>query len=254
MTISEFNRQYILKHYPGISPKKILVLRLGVEVDEPIRPSASRSGTRPFQIFAVGRLHRVKDHAFLIRACSELGNLGIDFDCAIAGDGPERSRLESQIHAVGLHDRVTLLGYVSREEINARFDAADVVVLTSRSEGIPLVLMEAMARGSVVLAPAITGLPELVLRDKAGFLYEPGSMPDFLDRLLKIRSLQLALDLHPNGSPSSALEWIRHAAQVHVRHNFNRNKNLQLFGDMFLSRVISPTESPAHANLVLQQI
>jgi len=66
------------------------------------------------------------------------------------------------------------------------------VVLTSRSEGIPLVLMEAMARGRIVLAPAITGIPELVIAGKTGFLYEPGSLQDFVARLLFIRSLMHA--------------------------------------------------------------
>jgi len=72
------------------------------------------------------------------------------------------------------------------------YDRADLVVLTSRSEGIPLVLMEAMARGRIVLAPAITGIPELVIAGKTGFLYEPGSLQDFVARLLFIRSLMHA--------------------------------------------------------------
>ena len=76
---------------------------------------------------------------------------------------------------VELEKQVTLLGHVAREQMACYYDRADVVVLTSRSEGIPLVLMEAMARGKIVLAPAITGIPELVIAGKTGFLYEPGS-------------------------------------------------------------------------------
>ena len=255
LTISDFNRRYILEHYPAVAAEKILVLRLGVDVDEAIRPQAHGSVASPLQLFAIGRLHRVKDHAFLIRACAQLKSLGVEFQCAIAGDGPERSRLESQIRGDGLVERVKLLGYASREEINQRFDSADVVVLTSRSEGIPLVLMEAMARGCVVVAPEITGLPELVTPGHTGFLYKPGCMPDFVHRLLAIRSLRM--DPDANATPISTarkLDWIRYAAQIHVRHNFNRNKNLRLFSDLFLARVGPRTESPAHANLVLQQI
>ena len=58
--------------------------------------------------------------------------------------------------------------------------------MTSRSEGIPLVLMEAMARGKPVLAPAITGIPELVISGKTGFLYEPGSVENFVELILII--------------------------------------------------------------------
>ena len=67
-------------------------------------------------------------------------------------------------------------------------------MLTSRSEGIPLVLMEAMARGKIVLAPAITGIPELVIAGKTGFLYEGGSLNDFVTQLLHIWSLMQASD------------------------------------------------------------
>src|SRR5438552_2733895 len=100
----------------------------------------------------------------------------LPFECSIAGEGPERRHLESLIRKFRLEDRVTLLGHVAREQMDSLYDRADIVVLTSRSEGIPLVLMEAMARGKIVLAPAITGIPELVIAGKTGFLYEPASM------------------------------------------------------------------------------
>ena len=90
------------------------------------------------------------------------------FECLIAGEGPERRNLESLIRRCGLEERVTLLGHVPREHMDSLYDRADVVVLTSRSEGIPLVLMEAMARGKIVLAPAITGIPELVIAGRDG--------------------------------------------------------------------------------------
>ena len=88
----------------------------------------------------------------------------------------------------GLEDRVTLLGHLERQQMASLYDRADVVVLTSRSEGLPLVLMEAMARGKIVLAPAITGIPELVVAGKTGFLYDAGSLNGFVTRLLSIRS------------------------------------------------------------------
>jgi glycosyltransferase involved in cell wall biosynthesis len=137
---------------------------------------------------------------------------------------------------------------------------ADVVVLTSRSEGIPVVLMEAMARGNIVLAPAITGIPELVIGGKTGFLYEPGSMDDFVAHLLLIRSLmqrpENAQQEFPDhsGIESLALERIRHAARVHVRQNFNRRKNLQLLAELFLQRIAPQTESTPDESPLLQQI
>lgn len=258
-TVSEYNRRFILDHYPATEAQKIIVSRLGVDVSaNPEHPTRSlRDG--PFSILSVGRLHPVKDHAFLVRACARLRACGLDFECSIAGDGPERKRLQSLIRRHGLQNHVTLLGHVPAAQIDSLYARADLVVLTSRSEGIPLVLMEAMARGKIVLAPAITGIPELVIPAQTGFLYEPGSQPDFIARLLFIHSL---LDSGSNPSrydpyilsAGRQLDWVRHAAQVQVRHHFNRKKNLESFADFFLSAVRSRPGSTPHADSLLQQI
>lgn len=257
LTVSEFNRRYILDHYPGVDPEKVVVSRLGVEASAVTfsRPEPPRTG---FVVVAVGRLHAVKDHAFLVRACAELYQRGVEFECSIAGEGAERRHLESMIRKCGLEDRVTLLGHVERQQMASLYDRADVVVLTSRSEGLPLVLMEAMARGKTVLAPSITGISELVLAGKTGFLYEPGSLNDFVARLLFIRSLKHAPDhpsLQPGVSPvRKELDWVRHAARVQVRHNFNRKKSLESFGDLLIRRVAARARSLSYENSVLQQI
>jgi glycosyltransferase involved in cell wall biosynthesis len=194
----------------------------------------------------------VKDHAFLINACAQLHAAAVDFECFIAGEGPERPRLESLILKLGLEGRVTLLGHIQREQIDSLYRGADLIVLTSRSEGLPLVLMEAMARGKIVLAPAITGIPELVIPGKTGFLYQPGLVDDFVSRVLTIHFLT---ETERHGRHfSRQLEWVRHGARTHVRHNFDREKNLGSLCDTFLSRITPPVESLLHENLVLQQI
>jgi colanic acid/amylovoran biosynthesis glycosyltransferase len=264
LTISEFNRRYILEHYPEVEAEKISVTRLGVEVPEISRcvdfnssRSAYQSGSE-FSILSIGRLHAVKDHAFLVRACAQLRAGGIHFDCSIAGEGPERHRLESLIRRYGLEADVTLLGHVPPHQIDSLYARADVVVLTSRSEGIPLVLMESMARGKVVLAPAITGIPELVISGRSGFLYEPGSLGDLVARLLFIRSLMRAhgpTDQHSYIlSSAKQLDWMRYGATVQVRRNYDRKKNLKSFGDLFLQRIAPPPGSIRNENSILQQI
>jgi colanic acid/amylovoran biosynthesis glycosyltransferase len=258
LTVSEYNLHYILQRYPTVNAEKVLVARLGVEVPErPVVPvSNPKTNNAPFTFLAVGRLHPVKDHAFLVRACAQLRD--VPFECLIAGDGPEWRNLELLIRECGLEERVTLLGHVGHEHMNSWYDRADLVVLTSRSEGIPLALMEAMARGKIVLAPAITGIPELVIAGKTGFLYEAGSLDDFVARLVFIRSLmQAPLDPHLRPyilSAATQLDRVRHAAEVQVRQNFNRSKNLESFGDLFLQRIAPQAPSIRHENLVLQQI
>jgi colanic acid/amylovoran biosynthesis glycosyltransferase len=255
MTISEYNRSYILERFPAIDPGKILVSRLGVDVlehGECARSVVPRS--RPsFTLLAVGRLHAVKDHAFLVRACVRLRDCGIQFQCAIAGEGPERQHLELLIRENRLQDRLTLLGHVPRRQMDSLYRRADVVVLTSRSEGIPLVLMEAMAREKIVLAPAITGIPEIVVVEKTGFLYVPGVLEDFVARILFLQELMREQDRNT----VTRLDWIRHAARAQVLHNFCRRKNLIRFGDRFLQLIttqeLAPQDwSPLHEDFVLQ--
>lgn len=265
VTISEYNRNYILRQYPGVDPRKVLVARLGVDVGEEARPTdlPQRRGGDAFNILTVGRLHAVKGHAFLVRACSELAARGLHFKCDIAGEGPEQKHLEWLISSCGLSREVRLVGHVRREATNDLYDRADVMVITSRSEGIPLVLMEAMARGKIVLAPAITGIPELVVAGETGFLYEPGSMHDFVQQVLRIRSLEqpsLAEKIDrrccspPADSTDGPLERIGRAAGEQVRRKFNRKINLERFAETFIERVKPGSEQSAHANPVLQQV
>ncbi len=250
LTISEYNREHILERFPEIEAGKVIVSRLGVDV--PARPNASKriGGGRDLTLLAVGRLHAVKNHAFLVEGCARLRDRGVDCECLIAGEGPERRQLEALVKEQGLEDRVTLLGHVPRNQMDSLYGRADLVVLTSRSEGIPLVLMEAMARERIVLAPAITGIPELVIPGKTGFLYEPGWLDDFVERIVFIQAL-----MQP-GSPvlSRRLEWMRHAARLQVLHNFHRKANLHTFADRFLELTGERDRSSVHADSLLQQI
>jgi glycosyltransferase involved in cell wall biosynthesis len=131
------------------------------------------------------------------------------------------------------------------------YERAGVVVVTSRSEGIPLVLMEAMACGKIVLAPEITGIPELVIPGRTGFLYRPGSNDDFVSKLRLIHSL-----LHENAS--SEQKWLRNfvgeAARAQVIEKFNQKTNLESFADYFLRRIELESAGHSHEDFVLQQV
>lgn len=235
ITISEYNRRKLQEQCPA-ARDKIFVQHLGVEIPSvPVIVPPAQPGS--LIILAVGRLHRVKDHAFLIRACHILRDHGIPFLCLIAGDGPERKRLRRLITKLKLESNVQLLGHVPHAQLDSYYRMADVVALTSRSEGIPLTLMEAMAHGRIVLAPAINGIPELVLDASTGFLYTPGSLDHFVARMETIYRLR------------SGLEPIRRAARDHVMSHFDREKNLAGLADLFLTHVWSPNADP-----LLQQV
>jgi colanic acid/amylovoran biosynthesis glycosyltransferase len=241
VTISEFNRKHILEHYPEIQPDKIVLRRMGVgpgtENFSALPPTGKNSR---WAMLAVGRLHPVKDHTFLVRACRLLKNHGFPFACVIAGEGPERASIERLIRDFDLHGEVRLVGHLSRQELDAHYTDANLVVLTSRSEGIPLVLMEAMARGKPVLAPAITGIPELVLDGENGFLYQPGSLEDFVARVELIYHSESSFG--PLGG----------AARQHVLQHFNHEKNLTAFCNLLLTQIIRPVEHHSYESPVLQ--
>ncbi|MBZ5656323.1 MAG: glycosyltransferase family 4 protein [Acidobacteriia bacterium] len=239
VTISDFNRSYILKRYPSTPESKVIVQRLGVDRVHP-SPVPINERQHRFCLLAVGRLHRVKNYSFLIQACAALRDEGLDVICWIVGEGPERRALERQIKALRLQERVYLIGYVPPIHLSGYYRYANLVALTSLSEGIPIVLMEAMAHEKHVLAPAITGIPELVEHGRTGFLYEPGSLPDFLSSVRWILSNQASIANIPR------------AAAANVACFYNRQRNLRCFADQFLTRIAKVGTD--HAYPLLQQI
>jgi colanic acid/amylovoran biosynthesis glycosyltransferase len=243
ITVSEFNRRHIREHYPEVDPGKILVHRLGVDLDFWV-PEQNTNCRSSFSILAVGRLHQVKNYDFLIRACYDLKNAGLKFHCAIAGKGEESGRLHNLIREMSLQNEVEFCGYVGRDKLRILYRQADAVVLTSHSEGIPQSLMEAMAMEKVVLAPAITGIPELIADTQTGFLYQPNSLPDLVDKLVSIAVTKPSLDL------------LRHQARRHIQLYFNRQPNLDTWADDFLRHLkgIAVAPESSHANSVLQQV
>jgi glycosyltransferase involved in cell wall biosynthesis len=242
VTVSDFNRQYIFHNYPSTPAEKVIVQRLGVDrvFHWPTPSSPTEADQRWFCLLAVGRLHPVKDYPFLIKACAALRDQGLDFLCWIVGEGPQRPALERQIMVSGLQGRVYLIGQVPRADLPSYYRYADLVVMTSKSEGIPVVLMEAMAHEKLVLVPAITGIPELIEHQHTGFLYQPGSLPDFVSAVSWIQGHKDSLD------------GIQHAAAASIAASFNRQRNLRAFGEEILARI--PTSEGDHAHPVLQQV
>ncbi len=242
VTISEFNRQQIVQRHSDVEVGKIVVQRLGVQCDRlPARNRGRKGAEAKFRLLAVGRLHAVKNHEFLLSACHLLKEQNFPFQCVIVGDGPEREALLHSIARLGLQNEVGLVGYIAPSSLDPYYSAADLVVLTSRSEGIPLVLMEAMARGTPVLAPAITGIPELVIDGTTGFLYQPGSIRDFVEKVELVRGAR------------SGLSLLLERARNHVLEHFSQEKNLMDFCDLFLSH-LADTKDSNHENPILQQI
>jgi teichuronic acid biosynthesis glycosyltransferase TuaC len=156
----------------GIGDDKVTVLRNGVDLDvfkpasrEIARKALSLNGRT---LLSVGHLIERKGHEITIAALPRLEN----YTLLIAGEGPERSRLEALATRLAVADRVKFLGHIAHENLRQFYLAADALVLTSSREGWPNVLLEAMACGTPVVASAIWGNPEVVSSPEAGVLMQ----------------------------------------------------------------------------------
>ena len=103
---------------------------------------------------------------------------------AIAGDGPDRTKLERRARELGLHSRARFLGAVSRESVLRLFRAADASVVSSAWENLPHTVVEALRVGSPVIATAVGGIPEVVRDGENGLLVPPGD-PDALAEAIR---------------------------------------------------------------------
>lgn len=133
---------------------------------------AARNTAPGQRLAAVGRLVRVKGHDVLIRAMELLRGAVPEATLVVIGDGEERSALEEEVSRRGVEDAITFVGRQTPEEVRSILRQADVFVMPSRSEGLPLALLEAMASGLPVVASHVGGIPEVLTRE-VGLLVPP---------------------------------------------------------------------------------
>lgn len=184
VSISRFNVDFIREKFSFLEPAKITVIPLGIfPLERGTQPRCYRSG--PLRILNVGRLSDHKAQHHLIDACALLAGRGRDFRCDIVGEGPKQTFLEERIRQHRLDDRVRLLGPKFHHEVLALYGETDLFVLCSITEGMPVVLMEAMRAGVPVVAPAISAIPELIA--DCGVLVppaDPQALADAIERFV----------------------------------------------------------------------
>lgn len=184
VSISRFNVDFIRERFPFVKPEKISVIPLGIFPLERAAPQRSRR-SGPLRILNVGRLSEHKAQHHLVDACAILAGRGKDFRCDIVGEGPKRALLEDRIRHHHLEHKVRLLGPKYHHEVLALYAETDLFALCSITEGMPLVLMEAMRAGVPVLAPAISAIPELL--GDGGVLVppaDPEALADAIERFI----------------------------------------------------------------------
>lgn len=177
VAISSFGRSQLFRWCRAADWPKVKVVRCGVDAAflhaGPLPPvSAPR-------LVCVGRLAEQKGQLVLVEAAARLAAAGTPFELVLAGDGPMRPQLEAAVAARGLGDRVRITGWLSNAAVRAELAAARAMVLPSFAEGLPVVIMEALALGRPVVTTYVAGIPELVRDGESGWLVPAGD-PDAL--------------------------------------------------------------------------
>jgi len=219
--ISQFARAQLMRITDPAHWGKFRVCHLGVEPDQ-FRFALRDAGPLP-QLLCVGRLTPAKGQVLLIRALAQLRDRGLRFHLTLVGAGPDRDRVEAEIAAFGLRNAVTLTGALTQGQVRERFARADIFVLPSLAEGIPVVLMEAMSCGVPCVSTPVNGIPELVVHDQTGLLATPGDVVSLAARLRELIE-------QPALRHRLAL-----AARDKVCRDFDLARNVTLLGSIFSS-------------------
>jgi colanic acid/amylovoran biosynthesis glycosyltransferase len=169
--ISDYGRRRLADNISSHDRSKVKVVRCGYPVPATQSiPSLPNRG----EIICVARLSEEKGHYILLEALQQLLHREVQFHCNLVGGGPLRDQLLAQIETLGLENHVSLCGALPNHQVVEMIKNADVSVLASFGEGIPIALLESLAWGRAVVATNVGGIPELVGNNETGILVKPG--------------------------------------------------------------------------------
>lgn len=225
--ISDYARSQVMRVLPYKHWHKIKVCRLGVFPEQfPCRVPVIVADAQPLKLLCVGRLCEAKGQAVLIQAVDELVRRGQDCRLTLVGGGELRVELEALVAALQLQSRVTFTGPLNQDQVREHFAMADAFVLASFAEGVPIVLMEAMALGIPVFSTRITGIPELIEDGVNGTLVAAGSIAALADALMA----------HVRLPPEEQRARIV-LARSQLEQSYNLNTNIALLRDLLMQHV-----------------
>lgn len=182
--ISDFARSQLMARVDEEHWPKLRVVHCGVDGTRfGPRPTMNDAAKARLNVLTVGRLVPQKGHGVLLEAIAALLEKGDDVHLTVVGAGPRASSLRRLATALEVDGHVSWIGAVGQDEIREYYRAADIFCLASFDEGVPVVLMEAMACEVPVIATRIAGIPELVEDGVSGLLVPP-ARPDLLERAL----------------------------------------------------------------------
>lgn len=244
VTVSDFNREYLRGRF-GDAASKVRRIYNGLDL---ARFAYASPEVRPPEIVAVGRLVEKKGFADLVRACALLRGRGERFCCRIIGTGELEHELRDQIAGLGLEGVVELLGPRPQRELTgyiqnaAAFAAPCVVGTDGNRDGLPTVLLEAMALGTPCVSTDVTGIPEVLRDGVTGLMvaqHDPEALADALSQLLGDGALRVRLAA---------------AARERLERDFDLVKNAALLREVFQLPELVMSEPRASGPVVAEPV
>lgn len=184
VAVSSFGKSQLFRWARYADWPKVQVVRCGVG-DELLRAPLTPVPAAP-RLACVARLSEQKGHLLLLEAAGRLAGEGIPFELVLAGDGPLRTSIEAQVAQLGLEAQVRLAGWMSGDQVRRLILSSRALVLPSFAEGLPVVVMEALALGRPVVTSAVAGIPELVETGVTGWLVPAGSVEGLVRALREV--------------------------------------------------------------------
>src|SRR5262245_57875009 len=174
VAVSSYGRSQLYRLIERTHWPKVKVVHCGLEPAFYALPASPPPSAR--RLVCVGRLCEAKGQLLLVEAALRLAEAGEDFELVLAGDGEMRTELETLIAAANLNARIRITGWISGEAVRKELLAARALVLPSFAEGLPVVIMEAMALRRPVISTYVAGIPELVRPGEHGGLSPAGDV------------------------------------------------------------------------------
>lgn len=199
---------------------KIHIIHCGL--DEPFFAQIPTPIPQNSSFVCVARLGEQKGHFVLLAAASQLALEGWQFKLILVGDGPLRPQIEEMVVQYGLQQHVQLTGWLSNAAVRQQILAAQIMVLPSFAEGLPVVIMEALALGRPVISTYIAGIPELLENNHCGWLVPSGSI-EALTSVMR----------HTLHVPSQELEQMSQVGRERVRQQHNVTLEAQKLENLF---------------------
>jgi colanic acid/amylovoran biosynthesis glycosyltransferase len=190
VAISSFCRSQLFRWISLDDWKKVSIVRCGLEASyfvSYLPALTERQNVQTPPIFlSIGRLCGEKGYLVLIEAAAILNAKGVQFNLVFAGDGELRADIERRIDETGLRSKIRITGWISSDQVRAEIASAKALVVSSFAEGLPVVIMEAMAMCKPVIATYVAGIPELVKHEETGWLVPAGNSKELANAMLRV--------------------------------------------------------------------